>query len=158
MLNIGSQHGFRSGRSCETQLVQFIHDLCENLDVAHNRNHKQTDLIIIYTRYFNPLNDVIKINWWRHQDINEMFSCLIKTQGLTNLGPKCPKRLGPKQKVRMWNVQVQKVLVWNVWVRSVQVQNVWGRNVLDQNVVAKRQGPKYQGLNIQKVRGRNVLV
>ena len=42
-----SQHGFRSGRPCETQLVQFIHDLRENLDGAHNRGHKQTDLIIM---------------------------------------------------------------------------------------------------------------
>ena len=44
---VESQHGFRSGRSCETQLVQFIHDLHENLDGAHNRGHKQTDLIIM---------------------------------------------------------------------------------------------------------------
>ena len=44
---VESQHGFRSERSCETQLVQFIHDLRENLDVAHNRGHKQTDLIIM---------------------------------------------------------------------------------------------------------------
>ena len=44
---VESQHGFRSGRSCEIQLVQFIHDLYENLDGAHNRDHKQTDLIIM---------------------------------------------------------------------------------------------------------------
>ena len=44
---VESQYGFCSGRSCETQLVQFIHDLCENLDGAHNRGHKQTDLIIM---------------------------------------------------------------------------------------------------------------
>ena len=44
---VESQHGFRSGRSCESQLVQFIHDLCENLDGAHNRGHKQTDFIIV---------------------------------------------------------------------------------------------------------------
>ena len=44
---VESQHGFHSGRSCETQLVQFIHDLCENLDGAHNRGQKQTDLIIM---------------------------------------------------------------------------------------------------------------
>ena len=42
-----SQHGFSSERSCKTQLVQFIHDLCENLDGAHNRGHKQTNLIIM---------------------------------------------------------------------------------------------------------------
>ena len=44
---VESQYGFRSGRSCETQLVQFIHDLRENLDSAHNRGHKQIDLIIM---------------------------------------------------------------------------------------------------------------
>ena len=44
---VESQHGFRSGRSCEIQLVQFIHDLRENLDSAHNRGHKQTYLIIM---------------------------------------------------------------------------------------------------------------
>ena len=41
------QHGFRSQRSCETQLVQFVHDLISNLDGAVNRRHKQTDLIIM---------------------------------------------------------------------------------------------------------------
>ena len=44
---VESQHGFRSGMSCETQCVQFIHDLRENLDGAHNSVHKQTDLIIM---------------------------------------------------------------------------------------------------------------
>ena len=28
------QHGFRSQRSCETQLVQFVHDIISNLDGA----------------------------------------------------------------------------------------------------------------------------
>ena len=41
------QHGFRSQRSCETQLVQFVHDIVSNLDGAVNRGHKQTDLIIM---------------------------------------------------------------------------------------------------------------
>ena len=41
------QHGFRSQRSCETQLVQFVHDIISNLDGAANRGHKQTDLIIM---------------------------------------------------------------------------------------------------------------
>ena len=41
------QHGFRSQRSCETQLVQFFHDLISNLDRALNRNHRQTDVIIM---------------------------------------------------------------------------------------------------------------
>ena len=41
------QHGFRSQRSCETQLVQFFYDLVSNLDLALNRNHRQTDVIIM---------------------------------------------------------------------------------------------------------------
>ena len=41
------QHGFRSQRSCKTQLVQFVHDIISNLDGAVNRGHKQTDLIIM---------------------------------------------------------------------------------------------------------------
>ena len=41
------QHGFRSQRSCETQLVQFFHDMVSNLDRAQNRGHRQTDVIIM---------------------------------------------------------------------------------------------------------------
>ena len=39
------QHGFRSQRSCETQLFQFFHELVSNLDRALNRNHRQTNVI-----------------------------------------------------------------------------------------------------------------
>ena len=42
------QHGFRSQMSCETQLVQFVHDIISNMDGAVNRGHKQTNLIIMY--------------------------------------------------------------------------------------------------------------
>ena len=41
------RHGFRSRRSCETPLVQLVHDIISNLDGAVNRGHKQTDLIIM---------------------------------------------------------------------------------------------------------------
>ena len=41
------QHGFRSQRSCETQLVQFVHDIISNLDGTVNRGHMQTDMIIM---------------------------------------------------------------------------------------------------------------
>ena len=41
------QHGFRSRTSCETQLVQFLHDIISNLDGGMNRGQKQTDLIIM---------------------------------------------------------------------------------------------------------------
>ena len=35
------QHGFRSQRSCQTKLVQFVHDIISNLDWAVNRGHRQ---------------------------------------------------------------------------------------------------------------------
>ena len=41
------QHGFRSQRSWETQLVQFGYDIISNLDGAVNRGHKQADLIMM---------------------------------------------------------------------------------------------------------------
>ena len=41
------QDGFRRLRSCETQLVQFVHDIISSLDGAVNRGHKQTYLIIM---------------------------------------------------------------------------------------------------------------
>ena len=41
------QHGFRNQRPCETQLVQFVHNIISNLDGAVNRGHKQTGLIIM---------------------------------------------------------------------------------------------------------------
>ena len=48
--------GFRSRRSCETQLVQFVHDIISNLDGAMNRGHKQTDLIIMdFTKAFDKV-------------------------------------------------------------------------------------------------------
>ena len=41
------QHGFRGQRSCETQLVQFYHDMVSNLDGTQDRGQKQTDVIIM---------------------------------------------------------------------------------------------------------------
>ena len=50
------QHGFRNRRSCESQLVQFVHDIISNLDGAMNRGHKQTDLIIMdFAKAFNKV-------------------------------------------------------------------------------------------------------
>ena len=50
------QHGFRSWRSCETQLVQFVHDIISILDGAMNTGHKQTDLIIMdYAKAFDKV-------------------------------------------------------------------------------------------------------
>ena len=41
------QHGFRSQRSCETQLSQFYPDMISSLDGARDLGHKQTDVIIM---------------------------------------------------------------------------------------------------------------
>ena len=59
---VEAQHGFRSVRSYETQLVQFIHDLQKNLDGTHNRDHKQTNLITMdFAKVFDkvPLRRLI---------------------------------------------------------------------------------------------------
>ena len=46
------QHGFRSGRSCETQLLITIYDLAQNLN-----NRKQTDVILLdFTKAFNKVS------------------------------------------------------------------------------------------------------
>ena len=46
------QHGFRSGRSCETQLLMTIHDLAQNLN-----NRKQTDVILLdFTKAFDKVS------------------------------------------------------------------------------------------------------
>ena len=50
------QHGFGSQRSCETQLVQFYHDIVSNKDGARDRSQKQTDKIIMdFTKAFDKL-------------------------------------------------------------------------------------------------------
>ena len=50
------QHGFRSQRSCKTQLVQFVHDITSNLNGAVNPGHKQTVLIIMdFTKAFGKV-------------------------------------------------------------------------------------------------------
>ena len=77
------QHGFRSQRSCETQLVQFVHDIISNLDGAVNRGHKQTDLIIMdfakafdkvtYRRLLHKL-DYYGIRGSTHKWINSWLS------------------------------------------------------------------------------------
>ena len=58
------QHGFRSQRSCETQLVQFVHDIVSNLDGAVNHGHKQTDLVIMdFAKAFDKAITQIGILW-----------------------------------------------------------------------------------------------
>ena len=42
------QPGFRSQRSCETELAQFVHDFISNLDGDKNCGQNQTDSIIMF--------------------------------------------------------------------------------------------------------------
>ena len=58
------QHGFRSQRSCETQLVQFVHDIISNLDGALNCGYKQTDLIIMdFAKAFDKVHPQLMALW-----------------------------------------------------------------------------------------------
>ena len=77
------QHGFRSQRSCKTQLVQFFHDLVSNLDRALNRNHRQTDVIIMdFAKAFDKVQhrrllyklDYYGIRGSTHKRITSWFS------------------------------------------------------------------------------------
>ena len=77
------QHGFRSQRSCETQLVQFVNDIISNLDGGMNRGHRQTDLIIMdfakafdnvpHMRLLHKL-DYHGIRWSTHKWISSWLS------------------------------------------------------------------------------------
>ena len=58
------QHGFRSQRSCETQLVQFYHDMVSNPDGARDRGHKQTDAIMIdFAEAFDQVTHRRLLKW-----------------------------------------------------------------------------------------------
>ena len=47
-----NQHGFRRGRSCETQLLEFVEELTTNLEGG-----RQTDIIILdFTKAFDQVN------------------------------------------------------------------------------------------------------
>ena len=49
----GLQHGFRGGRSCETQLVEFTNDLANNM-----QNGGQTDVAIMdFSKAFDKVGD-----------------------------------------------------------------------------------------------------
>ena len=48
------QHGFRKGRSCETQLIEFVDDISKNLQEG-----RQTDihvLIMDFAKAFDKVN------------------------------------------------------------------------------------------------------
>ena len=68
------QHGFRSQRSCETQLVQFQYDLVSNLDRAVNRGHKQTNVIVKDYCRFSPLNTYLALTITDNLDWGQQIS------------------------------------------------------------------------------------
>jgi retron-type reverse transcriptase len=46
------QHGFRKGRSCETQLIEFVDDISKNLQEG-----RQTDILIMdFAKAFDKVN------------------------------------------------------------------------------------------------------
>ena len=64
------QHGFRSRRSFETQLV-FVHDIISNLDGVMNWGHKQIDFIIMdFAKAFNMIQHrrlLHKLNYYGYE-------------------------------------------------------------------------------------------
>ena len=59
------QHGFGSKRSCETQLVQFYHDMVSNLDRALNPDQKLTDVIIMdFAKAFDNRRLLYKLDYY----------------------------------------------------------------------------------------------
>ena len=76
------QHGFRSQRSCDTQLVQFFHDMVSNLDRAQNRGHRQTDVIIleqVESAKYLGITITDNLEWGQH--VSEISSKATKTLG-----------------------------------------------------------------------------
>ena len=54
-LLVHCQHGFRSQKSCETQLVQFENDIISNLDGAANHRHKQDLILMDFAKAFDKV-------------------------------------------------------------------------------------------------------
>ena len=60
------QHGFRQGRSCETQLIATVNDLAENLNAGD-----QTNIILLdFTKAFDKVphghlcHKLYHLNWY----------------------------------------------------------------------------------------------
>ena len=61
----GLQHGFRNGLSCETQLVEFIHDLAGNCHGGH-----QTDALVMdFSKAFDKVGHTRLTNKLQHYGI-----------------------------------------------------------------------------------------
>ena len=56
------QHGFRRGRSCETQLIEFIDDLSGNLEEG-----QQTDILVMdFAKAFDKVSHSLLIHKLHH--------------------------------------------------------------------------------------------
>ena len=107
------QHGFRSQRPCISQLVQFFHELVCNLARALNRNHRQTDVIIMdFAKAFDKVPrrrllyklDDYEIRGSTHKRITSWLSGHFQKVVLDGqasdpvpvLSGECPPRIGPR--------------------------------------------------------------
>ena len=53
-----NQHGFRRGRSCETQLLEFVEELTTNLEGG-----RQTDVILLdFAKAFDRVNHILLVH------------------------------------------------------------------------------------------------
>ena len=88
------QHGFRSQRSCQTQLVQFFHDLVSNMDRALNRNHRQTDVIIMdFAKAFDKVPHrrlLLQIRLLRDKRIYSQVDHFMALRALSKSGVRWP--------------------------------------------------------------------
>ena len=61
------QHGFRKGRSCETQLIEFVDDISKNLQEGH-----QSDILIMdFAKAFDKVNHSLLIHKLEYYGIDQ---------------------------------------------------------------------------------------
>ena len=59
------QHGFRGNRSCETQLLEFMKELTENMEAC-----KQTDIVIMdFVKAFDKVNHSLLLHKLHHYGV-----------------------------------------------------------------------------------------
>ena len=92
------QHGFRKGRSCETQLIEFVDDISKNLQEG-----RQTDIFIMdFAKAFDKVNHSLLIHKLRYYGIDGKATRWIQNwldnklvlDGV-NAGQLGPRQVGP---------------------------------------------------------------